>query len=403
VPPSYWYDRRHSSYADDPSLTNAGGAWALDSEESAGHTVPTRDSMNRFLSAADQRRLWRDPKANQYHANAETGTTGYAFGTLYNFDTALRRRYGRWSNLNGYVAQAQLANYENVRAQFEAFVLHSADPRSPSTGTIYWMANKGWPTLLWALYNADYDQAGSFFGAQEANRPLHALFDPSTQRVAVDNLTGRAAAGLTVDAKVVATNGAVLDSGRSAPLELAPQQVRTGVLQLHVPATTAPPQKASTYLVELVLRRGSSVVDRNTYWCSTQADVVDWAKTLGNPQATMTQYADLTGLHSLAAAKVDAKVRSSTHGGTETTKVTITNTSRRATAFFVRADVRRGRADGHRRGGDDQVRTATWSTNDLSLAPGQRQTITATYARSQLHGDRPVVTLGGWNIHPTTR
>jgi exo-1,4-beta-D-glucosaminidase len=401
VPPSYWYDRQHSSYADDPSLTNAGGAWALDSEESAGHTVPTRDSMNRFLSPADQRKLWHDPKANQYHANAETGTTGYAFGTLYNFDTALKQRYGRWSNLNGYVAQAQLANYENVRAQFEAFILHSADPQSPSTGTIYWMANKGWPTLLWALYNADYDQAGSFFGAQEANRPLHALFDPSTQRVAVDNLTGQAASGLTVDAKVVATDGAVLDSGRSTSLELAGQQVRTGVLQLHVPATTAPPQKASTYLVELVLRHGSTVVDRNTYWYSTQADVVDWGKTLGNPQATMTQYADLTGLHSLAAARIRATVRSSTHGGTETTKVTITNTSPRATAFFVRADVRRGKADGHRRGGDDQVRTATWSTNDLSLAPGQRQTITATYAHRQLHGDRPVVTLGGWNVHPT--
>jgi exo-1,4-beta-D-glucosaminidase len=83
--------------------------------------------------------------------------------------------------------------------------------------------------------------------------------------------------------------------------------------------------------------------------------------------------------------------------------VTITNTSRTATAFFVRADVRRGKANGHRRGGDDQVRTATWSSNDLSLAPGQRQTITASYARSRLHGDRAVVTLGGWNVRPITR
>ena len=402
VPPSYWYDREHSPYADDSSLTNAGGAWALDSEESAGHTVPTRDSMNRFLSPADQRRLWTDPKANQYHANAETGTTGYAFGTLYNFDTALTKRYGPWSDLDGYVRQAQLANYENVRAQFEAFLLHSADPTSPSSGTIYWMANKGWPTLLWALYNADYDQAGSFFGAQEANRSLHTLFDPSTKSVAIDNLTGASVAGLSVDARVVATDGTVLDSHRSAALELGQQQVRTGVLQLSVPATTAPPQRASTYLVELVLRRGSTVVDRNTYWYSTQADVVDWDATLGNPQATMTQYADLTGLHHLATARVTVSARTTTHHGTATTRVTVRNTSPTATAFFVRADVRRGRSNGTRRAADDQVRTATWSADDLSLAPGESQTITATYARKQLHGDHPLVTVGGWNVATAT-
>ncbi|SEQ61727.1 glycoside hydrolase family 2 protein [Microlunatus flavus] len=403
VPPSYWYDREHSPYADDSSLTNAGGAWAFDSEESAGHTIPTRDSMDRFLSPADQRRLWREPKANQYHANAETGTSGYNFGTLYNFDTALQKRYGAWSDLDGYVREAQLANYENVRAQFEAFLLHSTDAAAPSTGTIYWMANKGWPTLLWALYNADYDQAGSFFGAAEANRPLHAFFDPAARTVAVDNLTGADVQGLTVDARVVGTDGTVLDEQRSGGVDLRSQEVRRDLLHLTVPAATAPPQRASTYLVELVLSRGATVVDRNTYWSSTQPDVVDWARTLGNPQATMTQYGDLTGLHDLAAADVAVSSRTSTHGGTTTTAVTLRNTSSRATAFFVRADVRRGTAGGSRRGGDDQVRTATWSANDVSLAPGERQTITATYPRRDLHGDRPVVTVGGWNVAPTTR
>lgn len=59
-------------------------------------------------------------------------------------------------------------------------------------------------------------------------------------------------------------------------------------------------------------------------------------------------------------------------------------------------------ARGTRRGGDDQLRTATWSANDLSLAPGESQTITATYARRDLHGDRPVVTVGGRDVATTT-
>ena len=50
--------------------------------------------------------------------------------------------------------------------------------------------NKGWPTLLWSLYNNDGDQAGAYFGAQKANRPLHALYALDNGTVTVDNLGG---------------------------------------------------------------------------------------------------------------------------------------------------------------------------------------------------------------------
>src|SRR5438874_1212945 len=55
VPPSYWYDTTHFASGD---LTNQGGSWGFDSEESGGDTVPTIDSINRFLSASDQATLW---------------------------------------------------------------------------------------------------------------------------------------------------------------------------------------------------------------------------------------------------------------------------------------------------------------------------------------------------------
>ena len=76
-----------------------------------------------------------------------------------------------------------MQDYENVRAQFEAFLAHSTNAESPSTGTIYWQMNKGWPSLLWNLYNSDYDLAGSYFGAQKANEGVHALFATDTDRV----------------------------------------------------------------------------------------------------------------------------------------------------------------------------------------------------------------------------
>ena len=49
--------------------------------------------------------------------------------------------------------------------------------------------NKGWPSLLWFLWNNDGDQAGSYFGAQEANRPLHALYALDNGTVTLDNLS----------------------------------------------------------------------------------------------------------------------------------------------------------------------------------------------------------------------
>ena len=405
VPPSYWYDTTH--LGSDPTVTNAGGAWGYDSEQSGGDTVPTIDSLRRFLSPADLASLWRDFGANQYHANYEgIKHTGYAFGTLYNFDKAMTRRYGRPSSLARYVEEAQVAEYENTRAQFEAYIDHAHARPLPSTGTIYWQVNKGWPSLLWDLYNSDGDQPGSYFGVQEANRTLHVLYALDTGTVTVDNLGGAAARGLSVQAKVYSTAGTLLGDETARGISLASQQVRTGVLRPGVPATTAPPAKARTYFVELLLRnRAGSVIDRNVYWLSTQRDVVNWNKTLGEPQARLRQYANLTALQSLtpAAVSVSAVTRrqAGPDGANLATTVRITNTSASSVAFFLRADVRRGTAAGQEKPGDNELRSSTWQGNDITLWPGESQTLVVTYRSADLRGATPVVSVDGWNAART--
>ena len=106
--------------------------------------------------------------------------------------------------------KAQVQNYEDTRAQFEAFVDHWTNGPTPSTGTIYWQLNKGWPTLLWDLYNNDGDQPGAFFGAKKANESLHALYTYDNNTVTLDNLSGANESGLSVEAKVYDTSGMVL-------------------------------------------------------------------------------------------------------------------------------------------------------------------------------------------------
>jgi exo-1,4-beta-D-glucosaminidase len=398
VPPAYWYDTSHYDPTD-PTRTNVGGSWGLDSEQSAGDTVPTLDSINRFLSPADQADLWQHPDYHQYHANYEDGHGGYAFGELYDFDQALSTRYGPWHDLAGYVEEAQVQDYENTRAQFEAFIDHSTNQPTPATGTIYWQVNKGWPTLLWDLYNNDGDQAGSFFGAQQANQPLHVFYAPDDNTVTLDNLGSTTASGLSVEARVYDTAGKVLDDRTTNGLNLTGLQVRNGVLAPSVPTGGAP----RTYFVELLLRHNGSVVDRNVYWESTKPDQVNWPATQGNPQATMSQYADLTGLRSLAPAQVTATAITSPAPGPDgadtTTRVTITNTSTTpAVGFFLRADVRRGNANGTVQPGDNQVTSALWSDNDVTLWPGESETLQAGYDRADLHGASPVVSVSGWNV-----
>ena len=162
------------------------------------------DSIQRFLSPADQATLWQQPDAHQYHTNYEsTGGqhSGYSFGTLDNLDTAIAHRYGQWNSLAQYVQEAQVQNYEDTRAQFEAYLDHWNNYPTPSTGTVYWQLNKGWPTMLWDLYNYDYDEAGAYFGAKKANEDLHVLYAYDTGTVTIDNLTGVSQPGLSVQSR----------------------------------------------------------------------------------------------------------------------------------------------------------------------------------------------------------
>ncbi|HEX9034826.1 MAG TPA: beta-mannosidase, partial [Streptosporangiaceae bacterium] len=402
VPPDYWYDTTH--LGSDSTVTNAGASWGYDSEESAGDTVPTLDSLNRFLSATDLSNLWQNFKANQYHLNYEgTQHTGYHFGTLYNFDTALANRYGSVSSLAQYVEEAQVQNYENTRAQFEAFTDHTNNTPLPATGTIYWQLNKGWPSMLWTLYNNDGDQAGSYFGTQEANQSLHAIYALDNGTVTVDNLGPSTQSGLSVESKVYNLAGTVLDDRTASNITLARQQVTNNVLTPVVPAVTTPPTPASVYFVELLLRNsGGTVVDRNVYWLSTQQDLLSWNKTLGQPQGSISQYANLTALQSLPQSSVSVTATTTHQAGPNgadlATTVTITNTSASTVAFFLRADVRRGTAAGQELAGDNELQSSLWQGNDITLFPGESQTLTVTYQSADLQGSTPVISVSGWNV-----
>lgn len=147
---------------------------------------------DRTLSPAELETLWKYPSAPQYRRSPSPH-----FSTLKLYDDALAHRYGNPRSLTDYVARAQLAQYENVRAQYEAYARNATDATAPSTGVVYWMFNSGWTSLHWQLVDRYLDLGGAYYGAKKANEPLHIQYSYDDRTVAVINRRPAAAPGLT--------------------------------------------------------------------------------------------------------------------------------------------------------------------------------------------------------------
>ena len=196
-----------------------------------------------------------------------------------------------------------------------------------------------------------------------------------------------------------AVTGALLSDQAASGITLSGQQVKNKVLTPVVPKAGGGAARA--YFVELLLSQHGTLADRNVYWLSTQQDATNWNKTLGNPAGVITTYANLRALRTLAPSSLSATAattrQAGPHGSGRVTTVTIRNTSSSAVAFLLRADVRRGTASGRELPGDNELQSSTWQDNDITLFPGESQTLTVTYDPADLRGATPVISVSGWN------
>ena len=379
VPPAYWY------------ADQLGGAFGFDSEVSAGASIPLMEDLNRMLSAQELEALWKDPQARQFHASAAWSI----FATIEPFDTALTKRYGPPKSLADYVAKSQLENYDNVRAQFEAFNAHM-DADKPSTGVIYWMLNNAWPSLHWHLYDYFLNPAGAYFGAKMANEPVHIQYSYDTRAILLVNHTLNREHGLRAVIRVRNLDGSVAYERRLEGIDLAGNGARQLAM---LPALDG---LSRTYFIELELASaGGKPISRNVYWLSTQTDELDWAHSTWY-LTPVTRYADLTSLQSLPAAT--AKVRASMRQEGAEAIVTVTLTvppSSGALALFQHLSIKRS-------AGGEPLLPILWSDNDVTLWPGESLTLTATLATSGAESSTrapgsaaPVVEVSGWNV-PTS-
>jgi exo-1,4-beta-D-glucosaminidase len=367
VPPAYWY------------ADKLGGAFGFDSEVSAGASIPPLDDLTRMLAPQELEALWKYPQVRQYHASAAWSP----FATITPFDTALAARYGAPTSLEDYVAKAQLENYDNVRAQFEAFNAHM-DAANPSTGVIYWMLNNAWPSLHWHLYDYFLNPAGAYFGARLANEPVHIQYSYDTRAIKLINHTLTGERGLQSAIHVRNLDGRVAYERRLRGIDLAGMSTRE-LLTLPVPDGLS-----RTYFIELELASASGErISRNVYWLSTQTDELDWEHS--NWYLTpVTRYADLTALQSLPTATSEVRATLRHEGAEDVATVTLNvPPTSLAVALFQHVVIRRS-------AGGELLLPALWSDNDVTLWPGESVTMTARFATA--NAAAPVVEVSGWNV-----
>ena len=192
--------------------------------------------------------------------------------SLGNIQLALEKRYGPSSNVEDFVRKAQLAHYENARAQFESF---AACGWASHKMTVYWMLNSHWPSFYGNLIDYYMSPGGVYYGAKKGLRPLSVVFDSyatgdnSQARIIVFNQTPGDVHGLRVRVRVYDLDGKVRDDRSANDISVSYNGTNQVMLLPRYP------ESSPVFFVRCQLfdKSGKLVVD-NTYWKSQKDDDV---------------------------------------------------------------------------------------------------------------------------------
>jgi exo-1,4-beta-D-glucosaminidase len=372
VAPSYW---EQDTPAGQPNrkLCNpggCGGAYGFNTETSMGPAVPPVESI-RAMVGKDH--LWPIDKVWNYHAG------GGEFKTIQVFSDALAHRYGKSDSAEDFARKSQLQTYEGVRAMYEAYSRN----KYQSTGVIQWMLNNAWPSMIWHLYDYYLRPAGGYFGAKRALEALHPVYGYDDRSIWLVSSQYDDVKGLKLTTKIYNLDMTEKFS-REDSLD-APTDSTAKVFTLPEVDGLSP-----VYFVALRLADSAGKpVGSNFYWLSTKPETLDWAKS--NWWMTPTDsFADYTALAQLPKVKLNVTHRTERKGEESVTHVTVENPGK-SLAFFVRLKVTKGVED-------EEILPVIWEDNYISLLPGEKREVTATYRTSELGMGNAAVEVSGWNV-----
>jgi exo-1,4-beta-D-glucosaminidase len=247
------------------------------------------------------------------------------------------------------------------------------------------MLNNAWPAMIWHLYDYFLMPAGGYFGTKKACEPVHVQYSYDDRSILVVNTTHQSLSNLKVSAKLFDINYA--EKFSNSKVVNVPADANTTAFSLPEPSDLS-----TTYFLSLILEDPHGrMVTSNFYWLSTKDDVLDHEKTKWY-YTPVSSYADMTALEQMPPVKLSVRATSHRRMGREHLNVELSNPDK-ALAFFIRLKVTHGREGA-------PVLPIIWEENYISLAPGERREITASYKLSDLGNAAPFLSVEGINVAP---
>ena len=371
VAPSYWQtDGVDSTHPQQCNQGGCGGAYGFNTETSMGPAVPPIESI-RAMVGKDH--LWPIDDTWNYHAG------GGVFKDIHVFSDALNARFGPTASAEDYAAKSQLQSYEGIRAMYEAYSRN----KYTSTGVIQWMLNNAWPSMIWHLYDFYLRPGGGYFGAKKAMESLHPVYGYDDHSVWIVSSQYEDAKGLKLTAQVLNLDMTEKFS-KETNVDAAADSTNKILTLPDIDGLTP------TYFVVLRLQDSSGkTVGSNLYWLSTKPETLDWEKSNWYTTPT-TSYADYTALSQLPKVKLKIAEHTERKGEEAVTHVTLENLSK-SLAFFVRLKVNKGK-------GGEEILPVVWQENYISLLPGEKREVTASYRTQELGTAQPAIEVSGWNV-----
>jgi exo-1,4-beta-D-glucosaminidase len=338
-PPTYWFSAKYAA---------SRGSCA---EQGDNEHIPRYESLKKFIPAD---KLWPINDTWYFHSGANLGND-----TLINIRHAVDQRYGPSSSAEEFSRKAQLAHYENTRAQFEAF---AADGWDNHKMTIYWMLNSHWPSFFGNIFDYYLSPGGAYYGAKAGLWPLSVVFDSYATgdhrqaRITVVNQTPMQQKNLRVRVRVYDLQSKLREDRHAEKLQVAPG----GAVQ----AMTLPrfPDSSDVFFVRCqLLASDGKLLAENVYWQSQKDDDVgDHDSAFGLKPAS---WADMTSLNTMPQVPLELSAKRSSPAGENRITIRLHNPSEHI-AFFERASITDAK-DG------DELLPIEYDNNYVTVFPGE--------------------------------
>jgi len=213
-------------------------------------SFPTGETLRGMMAEED---AWPIGDAWYYH-DVHTHHESYR--------ATITRFYSEPRGLDDFLKKAQMINYVQHRAIFEAWNSRLWDDAS---GVLLWMTHPAWPSVIWQTYTYDYETHGAYFGAKKACEPIHIQLNAHDGKVVAVNTTRDSLSGLKVLAQLLNEKGEVLHQQEMDGIEL-PANQKLHCFDFTPPADEELPDVTFTKLI--LSDVSGAILSDNFYWDS---------------------------------------------------------------------------------------------------------------------------------------